>query len=68
MTNGRRILAAILVAAGAIAYGVSPIDVIPELLGPIGLIDDAAVWVGAAMAIVKLLKGRDKGPDGPPLA
>ena len=68
MTRRRRIIAALFVAAGAIAYGVSPIDVIPELLtGPIGLVDDAAVWVGAAVGIYKLLSGKGKGPGEPPL-
>jgi uncharacterized membrane protein YkvA (DUF1232 family) len=63
MTPRRRVLAAVLVGLGALAYGISPIDIIPELLtGPIGLIDDAAVWGAAAIGIVKLLRGR--GADG----
>lgn len=63
MTKGRRIASAILVAVGALVYGVSPIDVIPELLtGPLGLADDLAVWVGAGFAIYKLLSGRDARP------
>lgn len=58
MSKGRRIAAAILVAVAAILYGVSPIDVIPELLtGPIGLTDDLAVLVGAGFGIWKLLSG-----------
>ena len=61
MTSRRRIVAAVLVALGAIAYGVSPIDVIPELLtGPFGFIDDAGVLVGAGLAIWKLLTGGKK--------
>ncbi len=61
MTSRRRIIAAVLVALGAIAYGVSPIDVIPELLtGPFGFIDDAGVLVGAGLAIWKLLTGGKK--------
>lgn len=68
MTPRRKILAAVLVGLGALAYGLSPIDIIPELLtGPIGLIDDAAVWGGAAIAIVKLLQGR-RGGATPPAA
>ena len=40
-------------------YGVSPIDVIPELLtGPLGFADDLAVLAGAGFAIWKLLSGR----------
>ena len=69
MTPRRKILAAVLVGLGALAYGISPIDIIPELLtGPIGLIDDAAVWGAAALGIVKLLKGRNPGPTAPPAA
>jgi uncharacterized membrane protein YkvA (DUF1232 family) len=66
MTRGRRIFAAVLVAIGAIVYGVSPIDIIPELLtGPLGLADDFAVLAGAGYGIWKLLKGR-KGGTPPP--
>ena len=43
-----------LIAAAALAYVVSPIDLVPEvLLGPIGLIDDLLI-VGAALS--RLLK------------
>jgi len=60
MTPRRRILAAVLVGLGALAYGISPIDVIPELVtGPLGLVDDAAVWIGAGFAIWKLVTGKD---------
>ena len=48
------------------AYGVSPIDVIPELLvGPLGFGDDLAVLAGAGFAIWKLLSGRDPRQAGP---
>ena len=64
MTRRRAILSSVLVALGAIAYGASPIDVIPELLtGPLGLSDDLAVLVGAGVAIWKLLSARRPGPD-----
>ena len=67
MTPRRRIVAAILVAVGALIYGISPIDVIPELLtGPIGLTDDLAVWVAAGVGIFKLLRGGKTGPVNPP--
>ena len=63
MSKGRRVAAAILVAVGALVYGVSPIDVIPELLtGPLGLTDDLAVFVGAGVAVWKLLSGREPKP------
>jgi uncharacterized membrane protein YkvA (DUF1232 family) len=39
--------------AGAIAYFVSPLDVIPELLlGPIGLLDDVAVAAFALNSVI----------------
>jgi len=58
MSRRRAILSSVLVGLGAIVYGVSPIDVIPELLtGPLGLTDDLAVWAGAGFAIRKLLSG-----------
>ena len=65
MTRGRRIAAAVLVAIGALVYGISPIDVIPELLtGPLGFAYDLAVFVGAGFAIWKLLTGHDPRPGG----
>ena len=67
MSRGRAILSSVLVALGAIAYGVASSDVIPELLlGPLGLVDDLAVLVGGGFAIWKLLTGRDTGPSAPP--
>ena len=69
MTQRRRIVAAILIAVGAIIYGISPIDVIPELLtGPIGLADDLAVWVTAGIGIWKLLRGGRPSKAAPPVA
>jgi uncharacterized membrane protein YkvA (DUF1232 family) len=65
MSNRRHIVSAVLVAIGAIVYGVSPIDVIPELLtGPLGFTDDILVFVGAGVAVWKLLKGRGPGTSG----
>jgi len=59
MSNGRRILAAVLVGIGALVYGISPVDIIPELIaGPFGFADDLAVFAGAGFAIWKLLTGR----------
>jgi uncharacterized membrane protein YkvA (DUF1232 family) len=61
----RRVVAAVLVAIGALVYGVSPVDVIPELLvGPLGLADDFAVLFGAGFGIWKLLTGRRPGSTG----
>lgn len=69
MSHSRRIVAAVLVAVGALVYGVSPIDVIPELLtGPLGFADDLVVLAGAGFAIWKLLSGRSPsaGATRPP--
>jgi uncharacterized membrane protein YkvA (DUF1232 family) len=53
------VLKAVLIGAGAILYGASPLDIIPELLvGPLGFGDDAAVLVGAGYAIYRILRGR----------
>lgn len=74
MSNGRRILAAVLVGVGALVYGISPVDIIPELIaGPFGFADDLAVLAGAGLAIWKLLSGRSPGegpatPPAPPAA
>jgi uncharacterized membrane protein YkvA (DUF1232 family) len=66
MTNGRKIAAAVLVGLGALVYGISPIDFIPELLtGPLGFADDLAVVGGAAFAIWKLLTGGKPGATAP---
>ncbi len=59
MKKDRTTLTAVLVALGALLYGASPIDVIPELLvGPLGLGDDAVVLVAASVAIYRILKSR----------
>lgn len=63
----RKVAAAVLVALGAIVYGLSPLDVIPELLtGPLGLIDDAGVLAGAAVWIYNILKARPGTGDSRP--
>ena len=67
MSKGRAIVASVLVALGAIAYGASPIDIVPEVIfGPLGLADDAAILVGAGLAIWKMLSGRNAAPPPPP--
>lgn len=68
MSRRRAIISSVLVALGALVYGASPIDLIPELLtGPLGLGDDLAVFVGAALAIRKLMRGSspDSGTSAP---
>lgn len=57
--NRRRVIAAILIGVAAIVYGISPLDIAPEaILGPLGLIDDAGVFLAAGIGIWKLLRGR----------
>lgn len=53
------VLKAVLIGAGALLYGASPLDIIPELIaGPLGFGDDAVVLVAAAVAIWRILRGR----------
>ncbi len=63
------VLKSILIAVGALIYGASPIDVVPELLvGPLGFGDDALVLIAAVVAIWRILKRRRGGESSPPLA
>lgn len=55
MKVDRSAVKAVLVALGALAYGVSPVDVIPDFLPAIGLGDDAVVLVTAAVAILRIV-------------
>jgi uncharacterized membrane protein YkvA (DUF1232 family) len=60
------VVVSVLVAVGALLYGASPIDLIPEILaGPLGFGDDAVVLVAAGVAIWRILGNRRKGE--PPL-
>ncbi len=61
-------LKAVLIGAGALLYGASPIDIIPEFLaGPLGFGDDALVLIAAGVAIWRILKGRaPRGPNPQP--
>jgi uncharacterized membrane protein YkvA (DUF1232 family) len=62
------VLTSVLIGLGAILYGASPIDIVPELLaGPLGFGDDALVLVAAGVAIWRILSKRGRG-DGPPIA
>ena len=59
MKKDHSVLKAVLIGVGALLYGASPIDLIPELLaGPLGFGDDALVLIGAGVAIYRILKGR----------
>jgi uncharacterized membrane protein YkvA (DUF1232 family) len=69
MKKDRSTLKAVLVGLGALLYGASPIDLIPEMLaGPLGFGDDALVLIGAGVAIYRILKGRAtrRGTTPPP--
>ncbi|CAN5220694.1 hypothetical protein BH11ACT3_BH11ACT3_04360 [soil metagenome] len=62
MNRNRKIAAAVLIGAAALVYGISPFDLAPEaVLGPLGLLDDAGVLIGAGIWIFNLLKGRKPG-------
>lgn len=59
MRKDRSTLKAVLIGLGAVLYGASPIDLIPELIaGPLGFGDDAVVLIGAGVAIWRILRAR----------
>lgn len=58
MPKGLRILLAVVIGIVAVVYGLSPVDLIPELFtGPLGFLDDGAAIVAAIFGIWKLLTG-----------
>ena len=58
----RPVLVSVLIGIGALLYGASPIDLVPEILaGPLGFGDDALVLVAAGVAIWRILSNRRKG-------
>ena len=42
--TGNRFAYAIIFFIAAVIYSIFPIDIIPDILGPIGWVDDIAVW------------------------
>jgi uncharacterized membrane protein YkvA (DUF1232 family) len=54
---------AIIFLLGAVIYTISPIDIIPDILGPIGWIDDIMVWVVAIVVDLNIIlkKGFQRG-------
>ena len=65
MQKDRSVLKAVLIGVGALLYGASPIDLIPEFLaGPLGFGDDAIVLIGAGVAIWRILRRRGRGAPG----
>jgi uncharacterized membrane protein YkvA (DUF1232 family) len=55
MKVDRSTLKAVLVALGALAYGASPVDVIPDFFAGIGQADDAVVLVSAGLVILRIV-------------
>jgi uncharacterized membrane protein YkvA (DUF1232 family) len=56
------VVVSVLIGLGALLYGASPIDLIPEVLaGPFGFGDDAVVLVAAGVAIWRILSNRRRG-------
>ena len=55
----RPVLTSVLIGLGALVYGASPVDLVPELLaGPLGFGDDAVVLVAAGVVIWRILRNR----------
>jgi uncharacterized membrane protein YkvA (DUF1232 family) len=50
-----RFILSIVFLLAAIVYTISPIDLIPDLLGPIGWVDDIGIWVVSIISNYKLL-------------
>ncbi|CAI7976910.1 DUF1232 domain-containing protein [Frankia sp. Hr75.2] len=47
----------------SLLYVISPVDAVPEIpLGPVGLVDDLAVILGALFYVRKLVDARRPGP------
>lgn len=70
MKRDHSTLKAVVIGIIAVLYGASPIDIIPDVLGPIGWADDAIALLGAGYAIYRILKGRSDrrragGESGP---
>lgn len=52
---GVHLFLAVIFFMGAIVYTVSPIDFIPDVLGPIGWTDDIMVWAVAILVDLSIL-------------
>jgi uncharacterized membrane protein YkvA (DUF1232 family) len=66
---GVHLVLAIIFLLGAVIYTISPIDFIPDILGPVGWIDDIMVWVVAIMVDLNIIlkkglkKRKEKAKD-----
>ena len=65
MPLGVRLFLSIIFLIGTIVYSISPIDLIPDVLGPIGWVDDILLWVLLIVVDMKLLlqQGVKKGKE-----
>jgi uncharacterized membrane protein YkvA (DUF1232 family) len=55
----------IVFLVAAIVYTVSPMDIIPDLLGPLGFTDDILLWaVIVGVSLLKWLRGRSGAGRG----
>lgn len=59
MSSHRLVQAAI--AAIAVLYGLSPLDLIPDMIPVLGIIDDAGVLGTAAIIYIAIGRARKKG-------
>lgn len=56
----KKVVGAVVIGALALAYGVSPIDFIPDVALPVGLADDATAIVAAVVVIARLVSSAKK--------
>ena len=55
---GVHLFLAVIFLIGALIYTISPIDFIPDVLGPIGWVDDIMVWVIAIIVDLNIILKR----------
>ena len=60
--RGNKLLAVILLVI-AVLYGVLPIDLVPDVIFPLGLGDDVLVALGAISYLYKTFFGEEKGEE-----
>lgn len=66
LLRGRRVpTRAKLAIAGAIAWLLSPIDVIPDLAPVVGILDDVVVLIAAVRYVLDQVQPGSAGPTGP---
>lgn len=47
----------VIILVVAVLYGVSPVDLIPDVVPVVGLADDAALIIAAITVVIKMLTG-----------